>query len=294
MNRCVVLLATLVATAGCGTATSDPSASPSDPPDDGLLYAEALVLEDDKHGPQLCVGGVMTSDPPQCGGPDLPDWDWDEAGGFTSRSGVTWGEYVVVGRYDGAAERFVLDRPAVRAEEYDGPRPAVEEDEPIGTPCAEPEGGWRVVEPARTTEASLTEVQRAASQLPGFAEFWYDQSINPAYGSEDPGEMEMLMNDPEKLVVNVSVTGDVDEAEAELRDVWGGALCVSQADHTEKELRAVQKELMERGGWLGIGTGQDHVDLTVVHDDGSLQDRLDAEYGVGLVRVSSALQPYPG
>lgn len=180
------------------------------------------------------------------------------------------------------------------AEEYDGPRPESDADQSRGTPCDEPEGGWQVEDPALTTEASLTRVQRVASRLPGFAGFWYDQSINPAYGSDDPEEVETLMNDPEKLVVNVSVTGDVDEAEAALTEVWGGALCVSQAQHTEAELRRIQDELTEVDGMLGVGTGHDRVELGVVRDDGALQRQLDEEYGVGVVLVTSALQPYPG
>ena len=260
----------------------------------GLLYTQSTVLESGDKGPQLCLGGVMESYPPQCGGPRLVGWDWQAVGGFDRASGTTWGDYVVIGSYDPQQDTFTLDRPAVPAGEYDGPRPPSEQDEPRGTPCEEPEGGWQVLDPSLTTEASLAEVQRVASELPGFSELWYDQSINPAYGSDDPEEMETLMNDPEKMVVNVSVTGDVAEAETALREVWGGALCVSQVQHTEAELRRIQDELTGLDGMLGVGSGSDRVDLMVVHDDGSLQDSLDEKYGAGVVRVSSALQPYPG
>jgi hypothetical protein len=46
-------------------------------------------------------------------------------------------------------------------------------------------------------------------------------------------------------------------------------------------------------GSLGSGAGNidNVVHLTIVYDDGSLQRRLDEQYGEGVVDVSSALQP---
>lgn len=301
MNRTVplaVAAATLLM-AGCGSQTAAGNGTPSSPatptgsPQSEELYAEATVLESPDHGPELCLGGVMESLPPQCGGPALVGWDWDQAGAFARRSGVTWGSYVVVGSYDAEQDRFTLTRPAVPSEEYDGPRPSAEADPPLGTPCAEPEGGWEVLDPALATEEALGEVQRVAHRLTGFAGFWYDQSINPAYGSEDAAA-EGLMNDPEKLVVNVAVTGDVADAEEALREVWGGSLCVSQAQNTMAELRRIQRELARLDGMLSVSAGQDRVSLTVVHVDGALQKQLFEKYGAGVVEVDSALQPYPG
>jgi hypothetical protein len=45
---------------------------------------------------------------------------------------------------------------------------------------------------------------------------------------------------------------------------------------------------------LTASSGFDHVDVEVVHDDGSLQAWADATYGAGLVRISSALVPASG
>ncbi len=68
--------------------------------------ASATVL-DDGSGPELCLGAVMTSLPPQCDGLPVAGWSWPAAG--TERaSGVTWGSFVVVGRYEG--RRFVFER----------------------------------------------------------------------------------------------------------------------------------------------------------------------------------------
>jgi hypothetical protein len=66
------------------------------------------------------------------------------------------------------------------------------------------------------------------------------------------------------------------------------------ADHTEAELLRIHSELRDLPGLLAGSSGFGVVDVTVVHDDGTLQRRLDEKYGAGLVRVTSALQPYPG
>lgn len=72
----------------------------------------------------------------------------------------------------------------------------------------------------------------------------------------------------------------------------GGALCVSPVRYSAADLQEIQNALMNLDGMLGVGSGRDRVDLTVVFDDGALQDRLDEEYGEGVVRVTSVLQPY--
>ena len=99
------------------------------------------------------------------------------------------------------------------------------------------------------------------------------------------------MNDPTKLVVNVRVVGDPAAAEAELRKVWGGALCVTEARRTEAELRRIQREVAKAPGMMTASSGRDVVDLEVAYDDGSLQQRFDEAYGEGVVRVSSAIFP---
>ena len=132
---------------------------------------------------------------------------------------------------------------------------------------------------------------RAASRLDDYAESWVDQSINPLYDDPDGEDKELGMNDPELLVINVRVTGDVADAEAVLRETWGGALCVSKARHTDAELARVQKAMNDVPGMLYTDRGQDRVGVGVVHDDGSIQAWADETYGRGMVEVSSALVP---
>lgn len=59
----------------------------------------------------------------------------------------------------------------------------------------------------------------------------------------------------------------------------------------EADLARIQREVNELPGMLVSGRGTDHVDLTVLHDDGSIQAWLDQEYGEGAVVVTSALVP---
>src|SRR5688572_3418701 len=64
---------------GGSTGAGDDAPPPTVPaPDSEQLYeADGIVLEDDSHGPELCLGGVALSLPPQCGGVPLANWEWD-------------------------------------------------------------------------------------------------------------------------------------------------------------------------------------------------------------------------
>lgn len=59
------------------------------------------------------------------------------------------------------------------------------------------------------------------------------------------------------------------------------------------ELEALQQELHEAepGSVLSSWVENGYLFITVVHDDGTLQNAYDAEYGKGVVAVQSALQP---
>ncbi len=257
----------------------------------GDVIARATVLDDGTNGPQLCLGGVAESYPPQCGGPDVIGWDWSAVSGFDHASGVRWGEFVVTGTYDATAGTFTLTRPAIAAAAYDGndlPKPGVA---PVwNTPCPEPRGGWQVIDPALTSQTSLEQTLQAAQARSDFAGAWVDQSINPAADGGVTSSNEGELNDPAQLILNVAVTSDPQAVEPELRKTWGGPLCVSKAQHTERELQDIQNELSSRSDLLYSSSSNDHVEATVVWDDGSLQRQLDQQYGEGTVVVSSALQ----
>lgn len=304
MGRGIVLgLLLAVVASGCGDATSGtgepavPAASPTSAlPADGPVRTSTTVL-DDGSGPVLCLAGMADSRPPQCDGPAVAAWDWDEHPGADAAGGARWGEFDLVGTWDGTT-LTVSEAEVVEPVDglTDGPRDSVEDDL-FATPCEEPEGGWTVVDPATTSNAARGRAGRVAEDLPDYGLLWVDQSINPRWQDYQGGdwslEVQQAMNDPAYTVLNVGVTDDLDRAEAAIREVWGGPLCVSRVANTFGRLREVALELQDLPGSLGaqFGSISNRVDLPVVHDDGSIQAWVDEEYGDGVVEVTSAFTP---
>lgn len=236
----------------------------------GEERTEVGTVLDTGDGPELCLGPVEDTAPPQCSGIPLTGWDWAEHPEHESTRGVRWGDFALTGTWDG--ETLTVSD-AVPSAEYDGPEPT---EEPPGTACPEPEGGWAAVDEAATTSPALDETLRRAGQLPGYADSWLD----PPQASE-----------PAEQVLNVRVTRDPDGAEEALRETWGGPLCVAEAAYSEDELVELSTELQELPGVLGISAWGDVVHLDVVHDDGSLQRWVDQEHGEDRIRVVPALVP---
>lgn len=254
---------------------------------DQRYTASGTVLESQEHGPQLCLGGVDDSYPPQCGGPDVVGWDWTEVDDEESAGGTTWGSYSVVGTWDGT--RLTQTEPPGRPPEPPADAPGVD----LSTPCEPPSGGWAVVDPATATQAGLDAATAYASAQPEYAGSWLDQSINPAY-DEEPID-EYALNDPALLVLNLRFTGDLDRHQAAVREVWGGSLCVTGAERTEAELSAIQNEVQQELGALSSFTDvAGVVRVQVVLAEPGLQEELDERYGEGVVEVTSALRPVDG
>jgi hypothetical protein len=232
------------------------------------------VLESPEHGPQLCPI-VEESFPPQCRGADVVGWSW-EGLDAESANGTTWGRYVLVGTWDG---RFRLTDPASVGDGDDLTTSLDHEAPDFTSPCPEPEGGWRPVDPALTTEAAVDRTALLAEASPEFAGFWIDQ---PAGN-----------NGPTRMVLNARFTDRLEANERKLRRVWGGALCVSAAPRTQAELHAVQQYLHSLPGL--VMTGQDvttSVATAQVYVATERQQRdLDERFGPGVVRLSGLLQP---
>ncbi len=239
--------------------------------------ASATVLENDLHGPQLCLGAVGMSLPVQCGGPDITNWDWERTSPTTAIGGSKDGLYVVHGVYvDGD---FTLTRPPRKWKETDTQPEEQERD--FATPCPEPVGGWFPRGRPRLDEYAVDRAAPFAETISGYSELWLDQQFNE--GNE---------NDPNRIILNIRVTKDLKGAEAAMRKVWKGALCVSKSTFTSKELQKIQDEAgkMAKGLMLSSSSGDDRVDVSVILDEGGrLQKAYDKKYGVGTVRVSSAL-----
>jgi hypothetical protein len=291
----VLVVLVLVLAGGCGDddepltageAPTDGGERPAPGDADPLYTATATVLESPEHGPQLCLGGVRTSYPPQCGGPDLIGWDWDAVDGVERANGISWGDYTVVGTWDGRA--LTLTEPARPPEPYTGPVPDVDR---FATPCPEPDGGWQPVEDERATDQAMQDALDHARAQPDFGGAWVDQSMNPASGSDRP---EAGMNDPTRLVLNLRFAGDLERHEAEARQRWGGALCVSEAAASMVDLEEVRQEaqgvVADQMLFSSIDEVTGRVEIGVIVDDG-MQRRMDERFGEGVVLVTGALRP---
>ncbi len=135
---------------------SDPAGDPvssspasSGPPaaavPDGPVHTRNLATVMDTGSPELCLGPVAESYPPQCGGPALVDWDWAEHDGTYDQQGdVRWGTYALTGTWDGTS--FTASE-AVPGALYD---PAM----PTPTPT-----------PTPSTDHSDSELEQIATEL---------------------------------------------------------------------------------------------------------------------------------
>jgi len=113
-----LLLAAPLLTA-CGddgdTTATDPGGTPAGttgmpteiPAAPGTVHTNGLATVLDRGagagGPQLCLGPVAESWPPQCSGQPIQGWDWaDEQGVFEHQQRIRWGQFAVTGTWDGA------------------------------------------------------------------------------------------------------------------------------------------------------------------------------------------------
>lgn len=277
-----LLVLALLVTA-CGSGPGEPAARTTAEPDPDQEYTAVGTVLDDGDGPELCLGGVMETYPPQCGGPSVAGWSWQSVE-HDAGSGVRWGAYVVTGTWDGATLTVT-----------DDPRPAGPGDYPdpvaggsdLATPCEMPRGGWAPAPDGGWQDAGFQQAQRLAEGLDGVGRVWGDD------GAQDGFEGGAV--DPERLVLNVTIAGeetDLAAAERRLRAAYDGDVCVSSAEHSRSELDRIAQELDERDDLdLLVASAGDHVAVEVVHDDGTLQAEMDDAYGPGVVRVTSALVP---
>ena len=115
----VLILAGCAGAGGAGGGSTDGGVGGWTPPTPALpatVSAVGTVLEADD-GPELCLGPIAESYPPQCSGPPIVGWDWSAVEGEDNASGVTWGAYAVWGDWDG--DTFTVTEEPVLAALYD-------------------------------------------------------------------------------------------------------------------------------------------------------------------------------
>ena len=243
-------------------AADAPSGGAPTPVPEGEVRTGGLVtVLDSGDGPEMCLGAVAESYPPQCGGPALADFDWGDVGSEEA-AGVRWGSYALTGTYDGSTFTVTDAIPAALYDTMAQPEP-----EPLAAACDQP----TTTDTAKATPEDLDATLAAASALPSYASAWLTGNT-----------------------INVAVTEDAEAAETELRRTWGGMLCVTTVERTDADLNQVNQELQAALGDQLLTSGStspDSLDAQVVYDDGSVQEWVDATYGDGLVRVTSALTP---
>jgi hypothetical protein len=289
MKRAVVLLLAFTV-AGCARAVPPPAGPPAIQevpkqvnliPDGykGRFRLQATVLASPDHGPQLCQT-VAESLPPQCGGPDIANWKWE---GLQSQEaqGTRWGVYVVTGTYDGKI--FTMTEPAKEndgsfVQETHAPRN-------FKSPCPEPQGGWKPVDASKATDDALNATTALVAVDPDFSGLWVDET--PQSGMQTP------TSTAARLILNVRFVRDLERHEAEIRKVWGGALCVSLGQRTEADLLRIQQELSGEPdlSYSSPDVLSSTVEIGVFAAHASRQRELDAKYGPGVVVLRGALHP---
>jgi hypothetical protein len=261
-----------------------------------------MVLETPTQPATLCLGEILASDPPAgCTGVPVVGWDWDAVPGATERSGVRQADVTVVGTTDGTA--FTLTEPPIGVTASDGAGPSYPE-----TPCAQPAGGWAVVDPGRITTADWEAVITAANAAPDLVDTWIvDGAAGPpaetgattTYGTT-------LADDPfafgaDSLLV-YEFSGEAARHERELRDLWGGALCVAERQPyrwTGPRAFALLRsdEARAAGVWFVTGGspfGDDRpgrISAEVLVLDGVTQRWVDERFGAGEVTLRGLLTP---
>ncbi|MET8338371.1 hypothetical protein [Streptosporangium canum] len=95
-------------------------------------------------------------------------------------------------------------------------------------------------------------------------------------------------------MLNLRFTGDPAVHEPAIREVWGGALCLSRARHTVAELRALQERAQKEIKGMYSASADEragHVGLGVWVATPELQHQVDEKYGRGLVVLEGFLTP---
>ena len=177
LRLAAVAAAVLLTTTACSSSGGDDVAR--DPAPDAPTGAPALDLPADVRsrglvmvmdtgdGPEVCLGAIAESWPPQCGGPEVLGWDWSEHEIHEKQGRVRWGSFAVSGSWDGTA-LTVAD--AIPAALYDVMR---EEPEPDPLPT-DPPSAAELKAIAEEVAAELPAVSGAQGAYPTEQQVYVD------------------------------------------------------------------------------------------------------------------------
>jgi hypothetical protein len=166
------LAVTVLLLAACGSATNAPDAIPSSaaspvtavPPAQGPVTGIGTVIEKPGSAPELCLGPVAESWPPQCEGIATSGWDWatnpPDAQSDAGSPVTKWGVYAVDGTFDGLT---LTVSSAVSLALYDAMA------EPSTSPAAPPD----------LTAAEWDAVDAAVRGVPGLIEVTGPEDAGP-------------------------------------------------------------------------------------------------------------------
>ena len=253
-----------------------PPPSQPKPAGSGLYEANTTVLESKEHGPMLCLGGMMDSYPPQCGDVPVDGWDWSAVRGEERAAGTIWGAYYVRGTYEDG--RFGVTRTGRFHNEPS------HDDYDFSPACDRP---WLSPAPGKTSYEDFDAATMYANEQPDVSAVWVSY-----LDEDDPPE------ERDEMLLNAAFTGRLLHHEAEIRERWGGPLCVVRYEVARRRLLRIQRQLHgsveEELGYQALGSSVDEVgsevELNVVVLTEQLEDELERRYG-DLVVATGALQP---
>ena len=244
---------------------------------DGVYSITSIVIEDSGSAPVVCVGPVLASNPPHCGGLVLIGFSWSDVA-FEDYGEIRVSEGVYLeGTFEGGA--LVVS----------SVRPSTESDRPLNhsydfsSPCEIPAGGWAIVDQSLVSDDDFSNAAEYANTIDDRSAVW---------ATQPPIEVP----DPIDMILNVAVVANVELHEAQLRARWGGPLCVFQRDGRAADLRAIQDDISGDPAELGaviVSTNEINkvVEVTVIVADPGTIAYFAERWDPDVVQVSGYFQP---
>ncbi len=262
---------------------------------EGRLLVYGLVI-DEGNGPVLCGMGILTSDPPQCEGIPIVGLDWDTVD-HELKSGTRFGDLTLIGNTD--YDTFTLSEPAFNINYFKARQTGEDASESESTPppCPEPEGGWwsDTTDGTRVGSQDYNEAIDVVNRRELIdIDIYEPDEARPDHVNVSPSDTGWT---PGVLVIRMPAVRPDDEER--IRASWGGPLCLVAEDApTIRDLDRLVDEIFDRWTELvsphpGAALYRDGDKISVVMNVATVeaQERLDAEYGPGLVEVSGRFWP---